>query len=61
MSYAERREAILEVLCIRRHDTYRSLRQTGAGGRYFGSHFRWASCAGANGGGVEPVVGGTAP
>ena len=37
------------------------LRQTGAGGRYFGSHFRWASCAGANGGGVEPVVGGTAP
>ena len=25
MSYAERREAILEVLCIRRHDTYRNL------------------------------------
>ncbi len=24
MSYAERREAILEVLCIRRHDTYQS-------------------------------------
>ena len=25
MNYAERREAILEVLCIRRHDTYRNL------------------------------------
>ena len=25
MSYAERREAILEVLCIRRYDTYRNL------------------------------------
>ncbi|WP_251491048.1 HTH domain-containing protein [Otoolea muris] len=25
MSYAERREAILEVLCIRRHETYRNL------------------------------------
>ncbi|NBJ99857.1 hypothetical protein D5282_21820 [bacterium 1xD8-48] len=28
MSYAERREAILEVLCIRRHDTYRNLAST---------------------------------
>ncbi len=25
MGYSERREAILEVLCIRRHDTYRNL------------------------------------
>ena len=25
MNYAERREAILEVLCIRRRDTYRNL------------------------------------